>query len=121
MDSFEAANMVPSDNRPQPSNLSRQMDCVEVANRHGIRCSAPAPVPVLVSAGEYYQNPGIGLGGAGGMSGLEAMSVLKVDREVTFHGFVEGEVDEDENMEMEMEGQELPEGVDDHDRFYVNC
>jgi hypothetical protein len=116
MDLFEAAN------RPQPSTLSEQMDCFEAANKNGIRCSAPAQTPVLVSAGEYYKDPGIGLGGAGGMSGLEAMSALKVAREDTsFHGFVEGEVDEDETTEMEMEGQELPEGIDEHDKFYVNC
>jgi hypothetical protein len=115
MDFFEAAN------RPQPSALSEQMEFFEAANRNDISCSLQTPV--LVSAGEYYRDPGIGLGGAGGMSGLEAMSALKVGREASFHGFVEGEVDEDEdvNMEMEMEGQEVPEGIDQHDRFYVNC
>jgi hypothetical protein len=100
------------------------MDFFEAANRNEIRCSVPAPAPVLVGAGEYYKDPGIGLGGAGGMSGLEAMGALKVAREYTsFHGFIEGEVDEDEDVEMEMEieGQELPEGVDNHEKFYVNC
>jgi len=115
MDFFEAAN------RPQPSALSEQMEFFEVANRSGMGCSLQTPV--LVSAGEYYRDPGIGLGGAGGMSGLEAMSALRVGREASFHGFVEGEVDEDEGMEMEMdmEGQELPQGIDEHGRFYVNC
>jgi hypothetical protein len=111
-----AANAAPV---AQFSNFSRQMDFLEAANRNGIRCSAPAQTPVLVSAGEYYKDPGIGLGGVGGMSGLEAMSALSVGREASFHGFVEGEVDEDENMEIEMEieGQELPKGIDQHDRF----
>jgi len=105
MDFFEAANTVPSaSNRVQSSTLTRQMDFFEAASKNGIRCSAQASAPVLVSAGEYYQNPGIGLGGAGGMSGLEAMSALRVGREDTFHGFVEGEVDEVEKMEMDMEG-----------------
>jgi hypothetical protein len=108
-----AANAAPV---AQSSNFSRQMDFLEAANRNGIRCSAPAQTPVLVSAGEYYKDPGIGLGGVGGMSGLEAMSALGVGREASFHGFVEGEVDEDENMKIEIEGQELPKGIDQHDR-----
>jgi hypothetical protein len=116
-----AANVIPLG---QSSNLSRQMDAFEAINRNGTRCSAPVPAPsaLLVSAGAYYKDPGIGLGGAGGMSGLEAMSALRVGREDTpFHGFVEGEVDEDEEMEIDMEGYELPEGIDEHDRFYVKC
>jgi hypothetical protein len=120
MDFFEAANAIPpASNRVPSSNLTRQMDFLEAANRIGIRCSAPAQTPVLVSAGEYYKDPGIGLGGVGGMSGLEAMSALRVGREASFHGFVEGEVDEDENMEIEIEieGQELSKGIDQHDRF----
>jgi hypothetical protein len=117
---FEAANSIPqSSDLAQSSNLSRQMEFFEAANRNGIRCSAPAQTPVLVSAGEYYQNPGIRLGGAGGMSGLELMSALKVGREPTFHGFVEGEINEDERMGVE--GQGLPDGIDNHEKFYVNC
>jgi hypothetical protein len=123
MDAFEDANMIPLvPNGPPPSDLSQKLVFFEAANRNGITCSAPVQTPLLVSAGEYYQNPGIGLGGAGGMSGLEAMSALKVDREASFHGFVEGKVDEDEDedMEMEMDRQELPEGIDNHEKFYVS-
>jgi hypothetical protein len=81
----------------------------------------PERTPVLVSAGEYFTDPGIGLGGAGGISGLEVMSALRLGaNEFVFEGFVEGEVGEDGSMAIEEEEQTLPERIDNHDRFYVN-